>query len=183
MRIVQPGQTRVQAFAAAYAVALRGVNRGGTGQSPLADRLYLDGCTWYHRDTGTIFAFTRDVGHHSSGWWKNPDYERCFHLSLSFRDPRTDLPRPRDLEQTKAWVRAVFGQQERRYLWCEPPFSPTGKELDVWHYRLFCNERWQPFKPRGEVYSKKFTEAGWKSWSDVQADLAALTKLERERAQ
>lgn len=26
---------------------------------------------------------------------------------------------------------------------------------------------WQPLKPRGEVYTRKFTEAGWKSYSEL----------------
>ncbi|NLX57306.1 MAG: hypothetical protein GXY58_19525 [Planctomycetaceae bacterium] len=34
------------------------------------------------------------------------------------------------------------------------------------------DERWQPNQPRGEVYSRELTEADWKSFSDVQADLA-----------
>src|SRR5262249_14385874 len=45
-----------------------------------------------------------------------------------------------------------------------------GRKLDVWHYRLFCDPGWQPIKPRGEVYSRELTEAGWKSYSDLSEE-------------
>jgi hypothetical protein len=32
---------------------------------------------------------------------------------------------------------------------------------------VFCDERWQPILPRGEVYSREFTEKGWKSFSEM----------------
>lgn len=47
------------------------------------------------------------------------------------------------------------------------PFSPDGKRCDVHHYRLFLAPDWRtPILPRKELYSREFTEAGWKSWSD-----------------
>lgn len=138
----------------------------GTPQS----RRYLEKCTGFHRTSGSLLIFTRDVGHHESGWWKNPDYERCFHLSLSFRDPGTLQTAPRDKALTKEWVGLFFGRDASK-LWCEPPYSPEGKMRETWHYRLFCNPAWEAIIPRGEVYSREFTEAGWKSWSDVQADI------------
>jgi hypothetical protein len=33
---------------------------------------------------GVTLLFTRDQGHHLGGWFKNPDFERCYHLSLNF---------------------------------------------------------------------------------------------------
>lgn len=137
------------------------------GKSP-----YFRRCRWRLGPIGCILLFTRDIGYHTSGWWKNPDYERCYHLSLSFVDPPTGEPRPRDAVLTSLFVEALFGL-DKRWLWCEPPYSPKGKQLDVWHYRLFCNDHWKPIKPRGEVYTREFTEAGWKSFSDVQAALTA----------
>jgi len=59
---------------------------------------------------------------------------------------------------------------DRRLLWIEPPYSPEGRRSDVHHYRLFCDEHWQPIKPRGEVYSTDFTEKGWKSFSELHAN-------------
>lgn len=141
---------------------------------------YLMRCRGFHTPTGTLLLFTRDVGHHSNGWWKNPDYERCFHLSLSFFDPFTFQHAPRDKKVTKQWLEAFFGSDMSK-LWCEPPYTPDGKENDVWHYRLFCNPDWIPLIPRGEVYSREFTEVGWKSFSEVKADLEAAQEALEER--
>lgn len=45
---------------------------------------YLDKCRWFLERYDCIIIFTRDEGAHTCGWWKNPDYERCYHLSISF---------------------------------------------------------------------------------------------------
>lgn len=150
--------------------AERGLHRGDE-----ASMIYLLGCREDHPKTGSRVLYTRDQGHHTSGWWKNPDYERCYHLSLSFFDPETGQMAPHNPKLSAAWVELFFGDH-RRLLWVEPPYSPEGRQAEVWHYRLFTDPAWQPTLPRGEVYSKQFTEAGWKSYSDVQAeqtDLAA----------
>ena len=141
---------------------------------------YFDRCRWVFRPLGCKAIYTRDVGYHTSGWWKNPDYERCFHLSLSFVDPETGEPAPRDPVLTALFLEALFGPH-RRWLWCEPPHTQRGKRLAVWHYRLFCDPAWEPIKPRGEVYSRELTEAGWRSFSDVQADLAAAARAAQEK--
>lgn len=118
-----------------------------------------------HAPTGTLMLFTRDVGSHSSGWWKNPDYERCYHLSLSFWNMEPDEPQPAPFDHKKAevWVRLFF-HPNTNLVW-EEPASPTSKN-EVFHYRVFCNPAWEPIMPRKEVYSKDFTPAGWKSWSE-----------------
>jgi len=110
--------------------------------------------------------YTRDVGHHSNGWWKNPDYERCLHLSISFCVNPTDAPLPFDAKQAQKIAEAFF-EGDTRKCWVEPPYSPEGKRNEVYHYRLFCDAGWQPILPRGEVYSRELTEAGWKSFSDI----------------
>lgn len=133
---------------------------------------YFDSCRHIDDDIGMLAIFTRDVGHHSSGWWKNPDYERCFHLSLSFFDPETKGRAPKNQQLTDKMVDAAFFAA-KRWLWCEPPYSDDGKKMDVWHYRLFCDPGWNPIKPRGEVYNRELTEAGWLSFSDLQASLLA----------
>lgn len=137
------------------------------GRETPANTLYRERCTRIHRATGTILLFTRDVGHHTSGWFKNPDFERCQHLSLSFRESSTGIPMARDLRLSERWVRAFFPDDSGRWLWGEPPVTERAKQLEVWHYRLFCDEHWQPIKPRGEVYSTEFTEQGWKSASEL----------------
>lgn len=125
-------------------------------------------CVAYHSASGTLLIFTRETGYHSSGWWKNPDYERCWHLSLSFRDQESGEYLPFNEKTAMEWIDLFFGD-DKRMLWIEPPAYPEGKKAGVWHYRLFCDEGWQPIKPRGEVYSRDLTEAGYKSWSELHA--------------
>lgn len=125
--------------------------------------------------TGCRLIFTRDVGHHTSGWMKNPDYERCLHLSISpiHRAARTELEErllrgmaEHTLQNEAAWVAAFFPGDEQRCLWFESAKSPEGRAHEVKHWRLFCDPTWHALLPRGEVYSTDFTEKGWKSWSE-----------------
>ncbi len=120
---------------------------------------YFRDCSWWIEQYECQIIFTRDIGHHSSGWWKNPDYERCYHLSISF-------PGGSNKFALSKIIQGLFGDNKNK-LWIEPPYSDDGKRKGVWHYRLFCDANWQPIIPRGEVYSKEFTESGWKSYSEV----------------
>jgi len=142
-----------------------------SGASSPQDLYYLKHCTYYYMPTGISIIFTRDVNMHMCGWWKNPDYERCFHLSLSFRDRLTWNCLPFNQKKAAEWVTMIYGD-DSRLLWCEPPYSTEGKIAGIWHYRLFCDPMWKPIKPRKEVYTKEFTEIGWKSWSEVNAPKA-----------
>ncbi len=155
------------------------IARSGTWQGKGMTR-YFERCRAYHEPTGTLMLLSRDEGHHTSGWWKNPEYDRCLHLSLSFRDPTNQQPAPRDKKLTEEWIKLVFGD-DRSKLWCEPPYSPEGQAIDVWHYRLFMTPTWKPIIPRGEVYSRELTEAGWKSYSAVRAELDEATEKALER--
>jgi hypothetical protein len=128
---------------------------------------YIGFCTALH-PSGVQLVFTRDIGHHSSGWLKNPDYERCFHLSISMWDLNARIPRPFEPKVAMLWVDLFYGPA-KRFAWEESAKSPQGIAKGVRHYRVFCDEHWRPIKPRGEVYSTEFTEKGWKSWSEVQA--------------
>lgn len=146
--------------------AARGLFTGRNPRDP-----YLADCMWFHRWTGAKMAFTRDTGHHSSGWWKNPDYERCFHLSISFWDgfpPPEGQGEPTGFKRGRGqqWAEALFGNNAR-LCWIEPPYTKRGKIIDIYHYRLFCDAGWQPIKPRGEVYDRRNTPAEWKSFSDL----------------
>lgn len=154
--------------------------RSGTydGLATESNRWLMRSCTARHLPSGTLLIFTRDAGMHSSGWWKNPDYERCWHLSLSFHDPITGEDGPKDARLTDEWLEAFYGD-DCRYAWAEPPYSPDGKKADVWHYRVFCDPSWAAILPRGEVYSKEFTERGWMSFSELRnAHHRALAQLE-----
>lgn len=134
-------------------MAKRGIWDGRT------ETQYFTECSWLIDRYPATVLFTKEEGYHTGGWWKNPDYERCWHLSISFRSG-TEKKALADI------LLYLFGQY-KNLLWVEPPHSEAGKKLGVWHYRLFCDENWTPIKPRGEVYDTHFTEIGWKSFSEV----------------
>lgn len=117
-------------------------------------------------DLCAALIFTRDTGHHTGGWWKNPDYERCWHLSISFLGMPGAVPQPFERGEAEKIARAFFGDHAP-WCWVERPYSDEGRIRDVWHYRLFCDPSWAPIQPRGEVYSKDNTEADWRSFSDI----------------
>jgi hypothetical protein len=150
---------------------LRAARMTYDGRNSPAARRYIDHCTRYHHPTRTCLIYTRDAGMHASGWWKNPDYDRCLHLSVSFiaMEPGSFTRLPQDHKMAAKWCKIFFGEEVSK-LWIEPPFSEQGKESDVYHYRLFCDPVWRPLIPRGEVYSKDWTPAGWKSWSDLHGE-------------
>jgi len=138
-------------------------------------RDYFNRCMFGWRKTpdyGIRLIYTRDIGYHTGGWFKNPDYERCYHLSLSFWCPGylvPDEPLPQDHAAALEWCSLFFGD-DRRMLWVEPPYSDAGRKADVYHYRLFCDPAWRALMPRGEVYTRDFTEKGWKSFSELHAE-------------
>lgn len=115
---------------------------------------------------------TRDRSHHSSGWWRNAEYEFCWHLSISARpsaDCRlaalglkkpdevgyVDLPK---LEETY-WGRLVFGVHADK-VWHEPggtdpslTAAEARRNRSISHLRLFLDpDTFEPFIPSGEVY-------------------------------
>jgi hypothetical protein len=110
--------------------------------------------------------YTRDVGHHSSGWWKNPEYERCLHLSISFCANPSNRPLPFRSKFAEKVARGFFGDDAAK-AWIEPPYSAEGKICGVHHYRVFCDAGWNPILPRGEVYSRDNMPSGWRSFSEI----------------
>lgn len=133
----------------------------------------------FHAASGTLMIYTRDVGMHSSGWFKNPDYERCLHLSLSFWDAKSKTPTAFDDKLMRVWVNLFYGHWGR-YVW-EESQSRTDNPAEVRHYRVLCDPRWQPIIPRGEVYTRDFIEKGWKSFSDQRYDRQQVAKTLIER--
>src|SRR6478735_9787374 len=99
---------------------MRSVARGGVfrGTTRAADSLYLRSCRRVHAETSTVLIFTRDTGYHTSGWWKNPDYERRWHLSLSAAPSSIILAKPvfteLDRKTRDAWAKAFFGDDLRK---------------------------------------------------------------------
>jgi hypothetical protein len=102
--------------------------------------------------------FTFDLGAHASGWWRNSDYERCWHLSLCAltRSGPVEMP----AVDRRAWPRFVFGQQLPK-AWIEPPagqFDPhrnAPASRFTTHVRLFVDQEDRPILPEGEVYTLK----------------------------
>lgn len=133
------------------------------------------------RETIVRVIFTRDCGYHSGGWWKNPDYERCLHLSLSFLDAETGSKMEQQKNLAAKVARAFFGDHVDK-LWIEPPYSEEGRARSVFHYRLFCDPAWEPILPRGEVYSTHFTEIGWKSFSEIHGGASCVHHGEEIKA-
>lgn len=124
-------------------------NRGRIGDPYVLDCRHID------RETGCDLIFSRD------SMWKGPDYEFCWHLSIS--PLQVGFVREFTISAQRAWVAAFFRDNER-LLWLEGQYSDVGKAHEVNHWRLFVSEDWlTPILPRGEVYSK----LGWKSWSEL----------------
>lgn len=101
---------------------------------------------------------SHDQGTHASGWWRNSDYDRCWHLSICaiHGGMYADLP---DVD-LRAWSRGVFGKH-LTLAWIEPPAS----KLDLYrtaaasayttHVRVFLDRQGHPIQPEGEVYTLK----------------------------
>jgi hypothetical protein len=127
-------------------------------------------CTLDDDVTGLRVMFTRDTGHHTSGWMKNPDFERCLHLSISPARLVKNATRIGMGDGSRAlvnlWVRSILKDGERLALY-ESAKTPEGKAHEVEHWRVFCDPVWTPFKPRGEVYASDNTPVDWKSWTEV----------------
>lgn len=146
---------------------------------------------WYHGTLETLAAYgatedipsrtnpeevwvrlllTRDRMHHSVGWWRNAEYEYCWHLSISARPAVSarlariglaesvgyvDLDRP---EETY-WGRLFFAEHAGK-VWHEPggtdprlTRAEAHRHSSISHLRLFLDpETFEPFIPTGEIY-------------------------------
>lgn len=151
----------------------------------------MEHCQRLDAKTGASLFFTKDCGHHSSGWFKNPDYDCCYHLSIaSIASIASSMPLIRGTISTSVpsltrrcreqWAKAFF-DDAINLVWVEPSYSEFGKRCEIYHYRVFVDVSGAPLLPRGEVYTREFTKAGWKSWSDAQlASMASRTILADE---
>lgn len=116
--------------------------------------------------------FSRDRMHHSVGWWRNAEYEYCYHLSISARErslmrmllagiepPGGDIYEPISHAEETYWGRLFFAEHADK-VWHEPGGTDprlTSEERrrhrHIVHLRLFLDpETFQPFIPTGEVY-------------------------------
>lgn len=111
-------------------------------------------------ELAVILLLSRDRMHHSVGWWRNAEYEYCWHLSISAWDrARTSEPEDVPREEERYWAHAFFPQTVNK-LWHEPGgtdprLTPREKmrHRHFSHLRLFLDpETFEPFVPKGEVY-------------------------------
>lgn len=84
---------------------------------------YFQECRFFIPRFNCTLIFTKETGYHSSGWWKNPDFERCYHLSISFKEGRNE-------SILKKILISVFGNNLKNLL-VEAPYSSEGKKNEV----------------------------------------------------
>lgn len=135
-----------------------------TGQDVVHARHALDTDAILEPGRKTRLLLTLDIGYHASGWWKNSDYHRCLHLSVSHPILLERRVVGRDVaseHEVRAWARAIFGEHVK-WSWFEPPADPLDvdvlagrRETGVWHARLFLDRTNRPILPEGEVYDLK----------------------------
>lgn len=116
---------------------------------------------------------SRDRMHHSVGWWRNAEYEYCWHLSMSARPigveraARAGIVLPPGTNTLVAlppgeemyWGRLFFAEHAHK-VWHEPggtdpslSRSEARANSAISHLRLFLDpETFEPFIPTGEVY-------------------------------
>lgn len=116
---------------------------------------------------------SRDRMHHSVGWWRNAEYEYCWHMSICCWDTKRynrEYAKPPEQRKEPAheeipdaelryWAFIIFGELVK-YLWHEPggtdPRLSREEALDrknMVHLRMFMNPlTMRPFIPTGEVY-------------------------------
>lgn len=102
---------------------------------------------------------TRDKMHHSVGWWRNAEYEYCWHLSISAWEENTERPTSVPKAEERYWTFAFFPQTYDK-VWHEPGgtdprLTPQEKieKRHIIHQRVFLDpETFEPFIPKGEVY-------------------------------
>jgi hypothetical protein len=115
---------------------------------------------------------TRDRMHHSVGWWRNAEYEYCWHLSISARDAvdarlaiaglkkRAEVGYVSLPEREEVYWGRLFFADHAGKVWHEPggtdPRLTREEKLrhrHIVHLRLFLDpETFEPFIPTGEVY-------------------------------
>ena len=135
------------------------------GQGVIHDRHRLTADALLEPGRRTSVIYTYDVGHHTSGWWRNSDYERCLHLSITHPVFKSltglaTLEAPSDAE-VREWAKAAWPADWKK-AWLEPPASVLSIDVaenrrrpGVGHVRLFLDVNLEPILPEGEVYNLK----------------------------
>jgi hypothetical protein len=100
------------------------------------------------RSADSTIVFTRESGLCRSSRFSDPAHDRGFHLSLSCIE-RSE----RDI-----WVRSFFGEHTA-LLWAQWWTTPAGQELQISHWRLFCDDKWAPIEVRNTT---DVLRGGWR---------------------
>jgi hypothetical protein len=133
-----------------------------------ANGRYVRLCTAEHRPTGTMLMLTRDFEPPKQA---DGTPTRVIHLSLSFIVPGSrpheglGQPRKRDALLSHEWARLVF-RHRLAWVWVQRSVTELGRRKGVWHYKLFCDERWLPVKT--EELPAAMREYAWLPFSEVQ---------------
>jgi hypothetical protein len=133
----------------------------GNGLIRPKHRMVVDSLT----EPGLLLSvmITFDKGTHASGWWKNSQYDACWHLSMVGLEPerrlvtKTEFREVPDAER-RAWATVVFGDHVTK-AWNEPPASKLDMYRNApasaytWHSRVFVDREGHAIIPEGEVYT------------------------------
>jgi hypothetical protein len=113
--------------------------------------LYVLDCS--HRIGTSTIVFTREFGPLRRHGYSDPDHMHGYHLSLScFERAERDT-----------WVRAFF-EANVPLLWACWWWTAGGREHQVSHWRLFCDEQWKAISVRNTA---EVLRAGWKPASEL----------------
>lgn len=110
-------------------------------------------------DLTMTLQITKDRMHHSVGWWRNAEYEYCFHLSIAGWETNGSRPTSIPRDEERYWTHAFFPVHFNK-VWHEPggtdPRLTRQEALEkrhIIHQRVFLDpETFEPFVPTGEVY-------------------------------
>lgn len=141
----------------------------GKGIVPQRHRMVVDSLT----EPGLLLSIliTYDTGTHASGWWKNSEYNSCWHLSMVGMASRKRLVTNGSEYETvpelerRAWGHVVFGEHVAK-AWNEPPasvFDPhrnAPASSHTWHARVFTDREGHAIIPKGEVYTLRPWDEG-----------------------
>ena len=114
---------------------------------------YFHSATRPHIPTGSLLLFTRDYGYYASREISSALYDRCYHLSISFKDFSKKPPLPADFNPAlaSAWVQAFF-EDWQSLVWTNDNNAQRNARIDeVHHYRVFCDHSWQPLDLSSDV--------------------------------
>lgn len=131
----------------------------GTEETLLRNRAFAQVPAVTEPELAIRLQLTKDRMHHSVGWWRNAEYEYCWHLSISAWEDGTERPASIPKAEERYWTFAFFPQTYDK-VWHEPggtdPRLTDKEKLErrhIVHQRVFLDpETFEPFIPTGEVY-------------------------------